>query len=219
MGARAVIVGMSGAAGSGKDTAAKALLDCLDYRKGSFAMKLKMALNAIFEWRMEDWDSLEWKETPQAVCYGKTPRELAQSLGTDWGRDMVNMNLWVDAVVRSLHPTERAVFTDVRFPNEAEAIRNAGGILIHITCVDRPTGTVSDAHESESWLPWLEAYADCGVAAQFGEIDQLQEVTLNMVENYLFGKIPRLGSSPVEPERLEQMNALADQIRAKVMNA
>lgn len=190
-----MIVGFCGAAGSGKDSAAKALIEQLGFVKISFAGALKSALNGLFGWKMENWDSLEWKETPNAACYGLTPRVVAQTFGTDWGRNTINRNLWVDIAMRNASEEHYAfgknhVFTDVRFPNEAAAIRAAGGILIYVTCVDRPSGTNSDQHESERWLPWLWHYADATIEAAFGQLDGLREAAMNVVENYREGLVP-----------------------------
>jgi hypothetical protein len=56
---------------------------------------------------------------------GVTPRHLMQTLGTAWGRDMVNPNVWVTANIQG--SGDYTVIDDVRFPNEFEAIKKAGG--------------------------------------------------------------------------------------------
>lgn len=213
-----MIVGMCGAAGSGKDTAAQALIEQAGFSKLSYAGKLKSALNLLFGWDYKMWEDLEWKERPQMKLYGKTPREVAQTFGTDWGRNLVNDNLWVDLCMADAKAESKVfnmdhVITDVRFPNEAAAIRKAGGILIYVTCADRPTGTTSNEHESESWLPWLWLYADVEVTAAFGAIAELQEATLNVVENYRRGDVPRFEPSA---ETLAQLNAIEQEVLTRV---
>lgn len=48
------------------------------------------------------------------------------------------------------------VVTDVRFPNEADAIRDAGGVLIRLV---RPSAGQGDAHPSETALDdYVENY-------------------------------------------------------------
>ena len=66
-----------------------------------------------------------------------TPRRMMQTLGTEWGRDLIHPDLWVLALRRELetHLTRRrlnAVVTDVRFENEASMIRELGGVIIHV---------------------------------------------------------------------------------------
>ena len=201
-----MIVGLSGAAGAGKDTAAAALIDYRGFEKVSFAEMLKACLSAIFDWNLSQWDDLMWKETPNTACYGKTPRELAQTLGTDWGRNMVNENIWVDATLRMLD-TGNFVFTDVRFPNEARAIRQRGGLLIHVVCDDGEPRTDQAGHESEKWVPWLEQYADGGITAKKGDTEWLQEAILNVVENYAYNIVPRHEPTDETLEALAELEA------------
>jgi hypothetical protein len=185
-----MIVGICGAAGAGKDTAADALVDSLEYKKGMFAQPLKEMACQLFGWSMADLESLAFKEAPNDACYGRTPRQVLQTLGTDWGREMVGPNIWVDAALRYLKQA-RTVYSDVRFPNEAKIIRESGGILVYVTCVDQAAGTDSNQHASELWLPWLHAYADVEISALFGCIDQLQEGVANTVRAYLHEDLPR----------------------------
>lgn len=193
-----MIVGFAGAAGSGKDTAAAALIAGMGFRKASFAQHLKDTLDFLFGWE-SDWESLEWKETPNPAAYNLTPREIAQSFGTDWGRNRINDNLWVDRAVLnlSIRSEPHHVFTDVRFPNEAAAIRSAGGIIIYVRCEDRmAAATELSNHESEGWQEWLYHYADCDVSARFGEIERLQEAAVNIVDNYINEDLPRYEPGP-----------------------
>lgn len=67
-----------------------------------------------------------------------TPRLLLQLMGTDAGRGQVHDNIWVNASLAGWHAddgkpsVQRWIFTDVRFPNEVEAIEKRGGIVINI---------------------------------------------------------------------------------------
>lgn len=60
-----------------------------------------------------------------------TPRMLMQMLGTEFGRDMVHPNLWVNSLMNE-YKRQKWLITDVRFPNEAKAIKDRGGILIRL---------------------------------------------------------------------------------------
>lgn len=59
-----------------------------------------------------------------------TPRKLLQLIGTECGRNIIHPNIWVNASMSGYSGESNWIFTDVRFPNEADAIRNRGGILI-----------------------------------------------------------------------------------------
>ena len=94
-------------------------------------------------------------------------REFLQKLGTDAIRDGLHTNAWVNALMSdykkdlsecgtskkgtvvkcSKYPNW--IITDTRFPNEAEAIKKAGGIVIR---VDRPGVKPINDHPSETGL-------------------------------------------------------------------
>jgi hypothetical protein len=88
-----------------------------------------------------------------------TVREFLQRLGTDGLRTGLHENTWVNALMADYEgtydlDTDRTTYpnwiiTDTRFPNEAQAIKNAGGIVIRI---DRPGVTAVNAHPSETAL-------------------------------------------------------------------
>jgi hypothetical protein len=74
-------------------------------------------------------------------------RGMLQRLGTEVGRDMLGADVWVDYAIRNIGLEDRVIITDVRFPNEADAIRAEGG---HIWRIWRPGTTAINAHESET---------------------------------------------------------------------
>lgn len=60
-------------------------------------------------------------------------REVMQMVGTDMFRAM-QKNVWSDATIRKIlsENSSLALVADCRFPNEVEAIKNAGGIVIKL---------------------------------------------------------------------------------------
>ena len=80
-----------------------------------------------------------------------TARDLMQTLGTEWGRFRINQELWVamwTAKVRHAGGM-RIIADDVRFPNEAAAIRAMGGQL---WCITSNRCITSSDHISEGQL-------------------------------------------------------------------
>lgn len=144
------ILGLSGYAGAGKDTAATGLLED-GWAWGSFAAKLKEFSYVIdvydcYGRRVRDMvDAYGWDELKNCDDWY---RAFLQRVGTDGGRDVLGPDVWVDAAMRDL-PDGNVVFTDTRFPNEAAAIRAAGGHVIRIT---RPGVSAVNAHVSEKAL-------------------------------------------------------------------
>jgi hypothetical protein len=148
-----LLICVAGSAGAGKDTATNMLRDHFGFATYAFAYPIKAALNAMFGWDMALWDNREWKE---AVIpdIGKSPRQLAQTLGTEWGRDLVNPKLWLllakrrhDAALCAGLPG--LVISDCRFNNEAQFAHELGGVVVHIH--RDGVGAVA-AHASENAL-------------------------------------------------------------------
>ena len=72
-----------------------------------------------------------------------TIRDVMQILGTNLLREGFNSNIHVATTLGSIKENEKIIITDVRFPNEAQAIKNKGGILIR---VNRPI--IVDFHDN-----------------------------------------------------------------------
>jgi len=147
------LIGLTGAAGCGKDTVAEYLCRYQRYHQMSFAYRLKSSLAAMLDIPVYRFDNREFKETVLPRV-GKTPREMLQALGTEFGREMINPDLWVillhAQILRQaeLHPDRNIVITDVRFENEASYIRIGGGTIWHIERPNNPH-CIGSSHESE----------------------------------------------------------------------
>jgi hypothetical protein len=154
-----MIIGLSGYAQVGKDTAAAALVG-EDFQRRAFADTLRQALVALnpdVKYKGEYFplaDLWEWHGYENLRKHAPQVRELLQRLGTEVGRNMIGENVWVDATFRTLKPGQDYVFTDVRFTNEAEAITARGGIIVRI---ERPGYGPANSHPSETAMddyPW-----------------------------------------------------------------
>jgi hypothetical protein len=142
-----ILIGITGRARCGKDTAADYLSANIGFKKYSFAQPIKDAVKSIFG-LTEDHVNGHLKEVVLPDI-GHSPRFLMQTLGTEWGRKIVNDQVWLLAAHRKIanlgdYPI---VIPDVRFENEASFIRNNGGLLIHI---NRPDCQPVPAHEREN---------------------------------------------------------------------
>lgn len=136
-----MILGLCGTAGSGKDTAAAYLVARCGFRRIAFADTLRTALYALDPhvatpggtYRLADlvdrkgWD--EAKKIPDV-------RRLLQRLGTEVGRNLIHSEVWVDLALRDIERGERIVVTDVRFDNEAAAIKARGGKVVEVVRPD-----------------------------------------------------------------------------------
>ena len=134
------IIGIAGQARSGKTTSANYLLTKLGYpwTTDAFAAPIKLMLEQI------GVDCSDDNKTVVHPVLGKTPRELMQLLGTDWGRNLVGEDTWVKLLAER-NPHGCLIISDVRMENEADFIRENGGIIIHL----KGRGGINSNHSSE----------------------------------------------------------------------
>ena len=143
------LIAFTGLAGSGKSTAAQHLVKNHGFQRLRFAGPLKDMMRALglTEAEIEG----DRKEMPCDLLGGKTPRYAMQTIGTEWGRDLISPDLWIRAFNAALAKVPAGVpivVDDCRFPNEADAITAAGGVLVRIV---RPgAGAGAAGHSSEA---------------------------------------------------------------------
>lgn len=144
-----VIIGLSGYAQSGKDSVAKILVEEYGYTRIAFADKIKELLYEINP-RINDRQLQQWVDTQgwDATKEISEVRMLLQNLGVG-GRKIIGNKLWIKVAMMQYEPMKHFVFTDVRFTNEAEMIKDYGG---HIWRVERPGINPVNDHVSESEL-------------------------------------------------------------------
>jgi hypothetical protein len=147
----------SSAPQSGKSSIAS-YLSTYGYRTVSFASPLKAMVRSFLTHAGYTYDQVDDLLTPaqkERVIpeLGVSPRHLLQTLGTEWGRECISPDVWVKCWKRNvkyyLTSDLPVICDDVRFPNEAEAIRELGGELWLVT---RPGTRRHTSHASEGSL-------------------------------------------------------------------
>jgi hypothetical protein len=127
------LLGLTGPARSGKDTAAAFLLAMTGGYRYAFADPIRAMLKAGLGIDMTDEYWIPRKEDPIPAFGNKSPRQMMQWLGTEWGRQLVDENLWLTlATDRLMSKGPGMIVTDCRFENEAAWIRRYGGRIIHL---------------------------------------------------------------------------------------
>lgn len=154
-----MIIGICGRAGSGKDTTASLLQSFLpedSTRTRAFAKPLKDAAKAKFG--LTDWHVNTQEGKREFVPYlGKTVRQLLELEGTEATRDVYGSNFWICRMAQEIDTAFKEnikvfIITDVRFENEAEFIRDNGGLIFQIDReLEQELATVS--HASAQPLP------------------------------------------------------------------
>lgn len=136
------LIGLVGYAGVGKDTAAQILVDDFNYVRIGFADPLKEILTTI------GWDG-DKSDKPSCSCCGMLQgRALLQAAGTEGVRRVLGTNIWTDHLKSVLSDTSKMyVISDVRFNDEALALKDLGAILIRVTRSSQPPAL---GHASET---------------------------------------------------------------------
>lgn len=185
------IIGFSGYAGSGKDTAGEALKS-LGWLKRSFADPLKESCSLVTGVDIKYFTDPLLKNQVHPNLYGKTPREVLQLMGTEGWRTLIHPNIWVNSFIQyalkcshDMPTIPKGIYTsDVRFINEADAILKAGGILIHIQ--RSQNASPEFAHASELGMQAVSEKAQV-IITNDGTIEDLHSKILG----YLSQTIPR----------------------------
>ena len=145
------IIGIAGRARSGKDTIAKHLVNQHGFLRVGFADPIKDALAAMLRITPEMLE--RYKDEP-FESLNTTPRKAMQTLGTEWGRNIIDTNVWIRMLqeriynIATLAVYPKIVISDVRFDNEAQAIKSWGGTVWLVERIPEPN-IVTVEHSSE----------------------------------------------------------------------
>jgi hypothetical protein len=137
-----------------------------------------------YDGHVEDWTDTQ---TPMTV------RDFLQKLGTDAIRDGLHPNAWVNAVMARYKPEvfgydangspvmsdQNWIFTDCRFPNEAQAIKDRGGVIIRI---DRPGVKPVNDHPSETALDNWDFDYKIFNASDIVSLNQSVSIVMEMIK-------------------------------------
>ena len=162
------VIGLAGPARSGKDTVADILEEITPGRvdREAFADRLKLVaalslgvsvhpddvgVSGIRRWadRFKEAESLAIIGPGGTVLSEISGREFLQRLGAEAIRGVLGDDTFVEAISFE-READLLVLTDVRYPNEAEAIRRNGGEVWRVT---RPGVSRANGHSSEDPLP------------------------------------------------------------------
>jgi hypothetical protein len=152
-----------------------------DYKRLSFADPLrKFSAQILSSLGYNGLACLRDKKEEKITELGVSPRQMMQTLGTEWGRSCIHPDLWVmvaaGAVEEQRNRGRNVVIDDVRFPNEAEMIRKLGGEL---WLVNRPGVAYEGDHASEGALSEVEPDS---LINNSGSLTQLRQVVVGLLE-------------------------------------
>ncbi len=158
------IIGLVGGKGSGKTSFARELR--VHYMAQGvkcdiipFAAGLKAGLLAMFPHWTEEHTSGALKEVVDPEL-GISPRFAMQTLGTEWGRQTINDQVWLRMWLQRMRRSDADVILvdDCRFENEGAYLLAYGGELLVLQNQDGTYGGVAGGHASEN-MRWAEGHA------------------------------------------------------------
>lgn len=162
----------------GKDTAAGFVSSYLrvekkvgSVKKAGFADKLKDVCHQLYSWAglmpKEYYDQPNYSHMREVIlpAIGKTPREIWISFGNEV-KAATYLNTWLDYLLKSTE-SDWLIVSDMRFPNEADHIRELGGLVVKITRPSVPH--TSDAADDPllSYENWSDHIINDGTLADF----------------------------------------------------
>jgi len=164
------ILGIHGKIGSGKDTLADYIISKeSSFVKKSYAYKLKYITSFLTGVSLEDCFTQEGKNKYMPE-WGMTVGEFQQKLGTEAIRDGLHEDGWTLALFAEYDADNYEtnwIITDVRFPNEAEAILARGGKLLklegdpnHIRANSKRDMSHPSETSLDNWTKWDFTYTN-----------------------------------------------------------
>jgi hypothetical protein len=150
------------------------------FEQKSFARKLKQIASLLTGIPVEDFEDQEFKKSYLGAEWGTVEsnplnsipvfeniefnhlmsvREFLQKLGTDAMRDNLHINVWCNALFSEYRGPKMSeynpsnwIITDMRFPNEMEAVKERKGITIRVVRPVEKSKTTARLHPSETSL-------------------------------------------------------------------
>lgn len=183
-----LIIGLTGLAGSGKDTVADHLVTRHGFARHAIADPIKNMLEELLIYAGIDPMCLharQMKEQPLDLL-GVSPREMMQTLGTEWGRNLhpefwlriAALQLGLHDLPRSIPRADRIVLTDLRFHNEAHWVRKLGGFVVRVS---RPAPEVR-SHQSERGINNIVVWSEIKNHGSLNELHGLIDQTMTQIE-------------------------------------
>ena len=132
-----LLIGLLGATGCGKTTLATLLVEGRGFTRAHMGQPIKDMLGALGLTVEQLTGPPDMRKRPSDLLGGKSPRYAMETLGTDWGRRMISLEIWANAVEARIRTmwgagTLPVVIDDLRFPSDWAVVGRLGGILVRV---------------------------------------------------------------------------------------
>jgi hypothetical protein len=187
-----LIIGVTGKKRSGKDTFFEAVRQEYGICKThsySFATPVYEMVNTLLCNVPGGAGTLDKEDIIQP--FGVSLRHMLQTLGTEWGRNLVHPDIWamlgrmyLDKVSYPVNSRPSIfVFTDVRFDNEAKMIKNCGGYIVHVSRFSGSVPVDADLHASEAGINF--SYVDVTILNHGNDVNIYKRKVLQTVADLM----------------------------------
>lgn len=150
------VIGISGKKGAGKTTVGEEVARILGAARVDLADEIKEICARHFSATTEQLYGTESQKNERLPC-GLTARQVMQRVGKAFRE--IDPNAWLRPFMQEVRENREelddvpVVVCDVRYPNEVDAIRNMGGVVIRLT-----RAPFADSHETECALDGYEGF-------------------------------------------------------------
>lgn len=171
-----MLIGLAGRKASGKSTVAHYMCTQHGFDEVALADPIKDGLVAMLGplgFKRDHFDDPKLKELT-AEEFGVSPRRMMQTLGTEWGRNLIDEDMWITIAEARIEAMRLGGFcpaivvSDIRRSNEAAWIRRMGGRVWEIDTLQGSAGR--DPHISEIGIAGHERDE---VICNMGTLDEL----------------------------------------------
>lgn len=150
------LIGIVGYLGAGKTTIVnEAIHEIDDTIRMGFADPLYDMIAAMGVPMEIIRDKSKWDE-PQELLYGQTIRHAVRTLGTEWGRNYINQDVWSNIACYKafslMQEGINVIIDNVRFPSEMSFMRRYDATFI---ALQRPELEIDLTHSSEHHIASL----------------------------------------------------------------
>lgn len=189
-----LLIGLTGRTGSneiagcGKDTVADIICKYLSIKSYGFADPIYDMVKAGFgiDGKSKEWQDRAKKSAPIEWLSAEKDtslRCLLETLGTEWGRNMICSDLWTRIAEKRYYESEAGlIIRDVRFENEVDWLDRLGGVLVHIIRPNHFNVEANPNHPSNIPL----GIRNCDkVIMNDGSLEELRDRVLKFISDIL----------------------------------
>ena len=162
------VIALIGPQGCGKSTLSEGIVAW----SLSFADPIRRMLGGLLNRNADDLKSIDKTEPMEELCM-QSYRHAAQTLGTEWGRNLIGCDIWINSMRLGIHKylsisQYPVIIDDARFIDEFTMLREETDLLLLRINRDDIPDQAND-HESEHY--WAKQEPD-GVIDNNGTLEE-----------------------------------------------